>query len=284
LKSILNHAFYGINQANFVDFFENFYLNDISVDSFQGINEAHISYESFLLLYGKYDFSYFELNTLNLAQNNMNTLCRDSIKGTFSQLILDVNSLSHFEIDSFGYLPNLKEISFFKNQIKSLNFAQAFRFVLYKMENLIFKYNKITSIDGAEFFSKFPNLIHMDLSFNNFFELKSFHFLRLFNLKSLHLGNNLILTIESETFDHMTNLTYLDLSNNLLYDLNADLFVRLTSLNELVLRGNKLEKLVVDLTSLHSLDLSFNLIKSFEFKFNKFKNAQTCLEFNSKIR
>jgi hypothetical protein len=112
LKSILNHAFYGINQANFVDFFENFYLNDISVDSFQGINEAHISYESFLLLYGKYDFSYFELNTLNLAQNNMNTLCRDSIKGTFSQLILDVNSLSHFEIDSFGYLPNLKEISF----------------------------------------------------------------------------------------------------------------------------------------------------------------------------
>ena len=119
------------------------------------------------------------------------------------------------------------------------------------MEKLIFKYNKITSIDGAEFFSNFPNLIYMDLSSNNFFELKNAYFLKLFNLKSLYLGNNQILTIESETFDHMTNLTYLDLSNNLLYDLNAALFLTLTNLNELVLRGNKFETLVVELTSLH---------------------------------
>ena len=274
LKSILNHAFFGINQANFVDFFGNFDLNDISLDSFHGINEAHISYESFLHLYSKYDFSYFELNTLNLAQNNINTLRRDSIKGTFSQLILDVNSLSHFEIDTFGFLPNLKEISFLKNQIKSLNFANAFRFVLSNMEKLIFKYNKITSIDGAEFFSNFPNLIYMDLSSNNFFELKNAYFLKLFNLKSLYLGNNQILTIESETFDHMTNLTYLDLSNNLLYDLNAALFLTLTNLNELVLRGNKFETLVVELTSLYSLDLSFNLIKSFEFNLTNLKTLK----------
>ena len=267
LKSIQAFSFFLLNQVNsFIDFYLNFNLSEISFNSFNEISKTHFSYEnSFLQLSKSYTFNYFTFDTLNLAKNNIQTLSGGSIKGTFVYLILDANLLSQFEANSFGYMPNLKEISFLRNRISKLNFHQAFQYQLDSLQKLDFKFNKINSI--VEFFFKFPNLVHLDLSFNNFYDLRRVYLLNLFNLKWLSLGNNQILTIETETFNQMINLIYLDLSQNLIYDLAPDLFEKLINLKELKLSGNKLETVknvyFNNLVSIDSLELSSNLFKNF---------------------
>ena len=163
-------------------------------------------------------------------------------------------------------MPNLKEISFRKNLIKKLNFSFSFKFVLTNLETLNFKCNRIDFIDSFSFFSKFPNLQWLDLSFNNFFSLTNSYFRNLKQLKYLFLGKNQILTIQNETFTELKSLTHLDLSNNLLYDLNL-IFLELSNLKELLLSSNKIEEITHDsfqgLVNLTLLELSQNKLEFF---------------------
>ena len=110
---------------------------------------------------------------LSLDSNKISNIQTNTIKGLFNDLSLENNNLnsSSFHTNAFGHLPNLKEISFSKNLIRKLNFNHSFQFNLTHLEGLNFKFNKIDYIDSLSFFSKFPNLIWLDLSFNNFFSL-----------------------------------------------------------------------------------------------------------------
>ena len=80
-----------------------------------------ISYESLNFL-KNYSYDSFRMNSLNLNENNIETLQTNTIKGLYTKLSLENNFLESvsFQNDSFGYLPNLIEISFSKNIITKL--------------------------------------------------------------------------------------------------------------------------------------------------------------------
>ena len=170
-----------------------------------------------------------------------------------------------FEKHSFGFLPNLKEIYLGKNLIRKLDFHFAFEFSTYQLRALDFSHNKIIFIDGFNFFSKFPHLSFLDLSFNDLHSLENTYFIVLTCLNSLCLSNNQILTIQNKTFDSLMSLIYLDLSHNLIYDLNEFFFTQLINLKELVLKFNKIDEVNRDtfygLKSVVYIDLSYNKIK-----------------------
>ena len=67
------------------------------------------------------------METLNLGKNEIRTINENTIKGTFSYLLLDNNLISLFETNSFGQMSNLIEIYFSKNLIKKLDFHYAFK-------------------------------------------------------------------------------------------------------------------------------------------------------------
>jgi len=206
------------------------------------------------------------VDTLNLAKNFISSVRTGTIKGKFTTLNLEDNSIETFEQNSFGDMPNLKEISFKGNLIRKLDFSiQAFQSCLKNLLKLNFNSNKITSI-SEDFFRKFPSLNHLDLSENNLFSLQATYFLNLVNIKYLDLSSNQILTIETSTFENLTQLTRLNLENNLIYVLKGDLFGKLKNLVELNLAGNKIEtcsrEFFKGLDSLTHLNLAHNQLSS----------------------
>jgi len=199
--------------------------------------------------------------------NEIVTVFNNSFKGNFRTISLENNIISSFQNDAFLDLPLLNELAFSNNLIRKLDFRLCFRFNLTKLYKLNFKNNKIETIFPS-FFTKFPYLRYLDLSFNNFFLLRRSFLLNLLNLKFLFLNNNQILTIDYDSFGLLPGLEYLDLKNNLIYDLGFRLFLNLNNLRVLNLSTNKIENVLGNsfqgLTNLTVLDLSENKIKIFD--------------------
>jgi Leucine-rich repeat (LRR) protein len=266
IKSIEEFSFQYLNILFNLNSFGNQNLSLISSNSFSNLNDCRFSYEAFILL-KKYDYSWFKMKSLDLGKNNIKVVLENTIKGTFSKLILSENLIFFFERNSFGYLAELTEINLSRNLIRKLNFDFAFEHTLPMLEVLGFSSNKIQSIE-KNFFKKFPLLEFLDLSFNEFYSLLNSYFLNLSKLKHLDLSKNQILTIENRTFDYLENLIRLDLSKNLIYDLNGNYFTKLVNLKCLILKFNKIEYLHKEnfhgLILLISLDLSHNEILSLQ--------------------
>ena len=261
IKIICNHYFFNLIQfdisGNNVSF--------ITEISFKQVSSLNLDYSSLHTL-ENIDYTYFNVQFLHLDNQKIEKLFKNTIKGLFSKLDLSSNLLTSvsFEVDALDYLPNLNEILFSKNLIKSLDFNEAFKFNMTKTKLLNFENNKISSIK-KDFFSKFSNLTVLLLSYNYFGSLKNYFFENLEKLEYLNLSNNQILTIEDGTFENLSSLIYLNLTNNLIYDLSQRLFSNLSRLEILELRQNKLESIekhfLDGLASLKYLDLSQNQIK-----------------------
>ncbi len=241
IRVISNNAFYLLNlQKNQVILAENVNLTKISTYSFNYIKCSELSYDS-LAQMRQYNSSYFDVASLNLAKKSISIIRSQTIKGKFFYLNLEENNIFKFEANSFGDMPNLKEINLARNLIRLLNFAaNVFQTDLKILTKLNFYSNKIVSIEEG-FFSRFPNLNYLDLSANSFLALKSNYFQNLANLKYLDLSKNQILTIDERTFENVSSLTNLNLENNLIYNLSESYFVKLRNLFELYLGENKIE-------------------------------------------
>ena len=233
--------------------------------SLKEVSSVYLDYSS--LVYFKHlKLSYFCSRFLYLGNQKIENLIENTLKGLYSTIDLSFNLLtsSSFETHSFGYLPNLNEISFANNLIEYLDFSEAFQFNMTSLKLLDFEKNKISSIQRG-FFAKFPNLNVLLLSSNNFNLLKKDYFANLEMLKYLNLSNNQILTIEDKTFEYLGSLVYLNLSANLIYDLSQSLFTKLSKLEILILSENKLESIQKNffdgLYRLKYLDLAQNQIK-----------------------
>ena len=263
IKSLDDFFFYNVNINFSLHLFGNTNITQISKNSLTNLFTAHFS----LSLNFKI-FDSFNTKNLDLTNNGIKIIFKNTIKGNFLRLILNDNLITLFEINSFGYFPNLTKIYFVKNLIRKLDFHNAFEFKIVTLKILDFSFNKIDSIDGVNFFSKFPILDSLDLSFNEFHSLLNSYFPNLSQLKYLYLNNNQILTIQNETFNHLKNLIHLDLSQNLIYDLSVNFSFYLSNLKELHLKSNELERIskenIQGLISLKHFDLSQNHIFSLE--------------------
>jgi Leucine-rich repeat (LRR) protein len=251
---------------NFIQFdiSENF-ISTIHKSSFKNVSTLYFDYSSLISL-KDLSYCYFTSSFLYLGNQKIETINENTLKGLYLKIDLSFNLLTSnsFERRAFGFLPNLNDISFAENLIDALNFNDAFQFNLTNLKLLDFENNKISSIQKG-FFSRFPSLIGLLLSYNNFGSLKKYYFCDLDNLKYLNLSNNQILTIEGKTFENLGSLVYLNLSDNLIYDLSQSLLKNLTKLEFFILSENKLElvekQYFKGLNNLKYLDLTNNDIK-----------------------
>lgn len=166
----------------------------VKENSFNNVSSISLDYSS-LVNFKDINYSYFRMQSLYLGYQKIIKIVENSLKGFYLKIDLSFNLLTSNSIkkDSFGYSPNLKEISFAKNLIEALDFDDAFQFNLTNLTWLDFENNKISTIQNG-FFKKLSNLSSILLSFNNFGSLKKDYFLNLESLEYLNLSNNQILT------------------------------------------------------------------------------------------
>ena len=278
IREIAENAFNGIHSRNFIDFFDNPYIETISVSSFRGIDYLRFCYKSLTRL-KFYTHDHFDVTTMDLSRNKIATVFAFTIKGLFKYLNMRENSIQHFEACSFRYMPNLVEIDLAKNLISEINFHAAFEYNQTSVQRLDFRSNQIKLV-SSDFFHRFPNLVHLDLSWNKLPLLRKHDLLNLNRLRHLDLGNNQILTVERGSFHGLASLNDLNLQNNLIYDLDGDLFVKLALLDVLNLSQNKIEFILAEqfsgLISLRVLDLSENLLKTLHT--NTFEEVSSSVE------
>ena len=112
------------------------------------------------------------------------------------------------------------------------------------------------------------------------------------NLKLLNLSHNFCYNITSDFFLNCPNLTNFDASHNkigqiLENDIDGSIFQNLTRLRVLNISASWIEKLpenvFIYLSSLEHLDLSYNMLEKFEFRFQHMTNLTTLILRQNKI-
>lgn len=203
-------------------------------------------------------FSSFNVTTLSLDNNRLIRIPPKSVNQLGSLVIFTAshNDISFVAEDAFRNLKNLKYIDLSSNSLHTLDFKlvlDAVNLVSLDVRNnsikkLISPSVKIKTLEildlsgnkipdfPLEFFSAFPNLRHLNISY-------------------LDLGR-----LTADLFHGLANLKVLDASGNQLKSIDKRVVESLTSLNRLYLSDNYLTQIdfLGGLASLNSLDLSLN--------------------------
>lgn len=202
-------------------------------------------------------------------------------------LSLRKNKLSILQEDTFAGLVNLKILDLSFNQLRNLSGCFA---PLSSLRILMLQENQITKINGNEF-SNLLSLIQLNLESNDITNftlnidtnnlrilnlarnrltsdgVKSFRDLN--NLEDLDLSKNLITKVPPKFFQGLFHLRKLNLYANKIKEFSTGSFSGLPHLLYLNLSSNKLETAKISgrliLHSLHTLDLSNNYIKNFDY-------------------
>lgn len=207
-------------------------------------------------------FTSFNVSTLSLDHNKLIRIPSKSVSQLSSLVIFTAshNDISFVADDAFRGLRNLKYIDLSCNSLHTLDFKlilDAVNLVSLDVRNntikkLVSPSVKIKSLEildlsankipdfPLEFFSAFPNLRHLNISY-------------------LGLGR-----LTADLFHGLANLKVLDASGNQLKAIDKRVVESLTSLNRLYLSDNYLTQIdfLDGLSSLNSLDLSFNNLSS----------------------
>uniref|UniRef100_A0A8D8IY22 Insulin-like growth factor-binding protein complex acid labile subunit n=1 Tax=Culex pipiens TaxID=7175 RepID=A0A8D8IY22_CULPI len=198
-----------------------------------------------------------KLERLYLADNLIEQIARESFYGapSVAVLALERNRINYFEYYALGYMQNLRALYISSNEIPSLpGLSNSLN-----LEIVNASHNSLTQIDDNHFSGNLE-LRQLDLSFNQltFFNMRQLHAktklisvdVSLNQLRELVIPTHVLkLFAENNSIDHMTTHQH-------------KCFVQ-----ELSLARNKLKQ-QPDLRicrSLKNLDLSYNLLESFNF-------------------
>uniref|UniRef100_A0A8D8J1D8 Insulin-like growth factor-binding protein complex acid labile subunit n=1 Tax=Culex pipiens TaxID=7175 RepID=A0A8D8J1D8_CULPI len=198
-----------------------------------------------------------KLERLYLADNLIEQIARESFYGapSVAVLALERNRINYFEYYALGYMKNLRALYISSNEIPSLpGLSNSLN-----LEIVNASHNSLTQIDDNHFSGNLE-LRQLDLSFNQltFFNMRQLHAktklisvdVSLNQLRELVIPTHVLkLFAENNSIDHMTTHQH-------------KCFVQ-----ELSLARNKLKQ-QPDLRicrSLKNLDLSYNLLESFNF-------------------
>uniref|UniRef100_A0A8D8GMD9 Chondroadherin-like protein n=1 Tax=Culex pipiens TaxID=7175 RepID=A0A8D8GMD9_CULPI len=198
-----------------------------------------------------------KLERLYLADNLIEQIARESFYGapSVAVLALERNRINYFEYYALGYMKNLRALYISSNEIPSLpGLSNSLN-----LEIVNASHNSLTQIDDNHFSGNLE-LRQLDLSFNQ---------LTFFNMRQLHAKTKLISVDVS-----LNQLRELVIPTHVfkLFAINNSIEQVSTSLQrcfvqELSLAQNKLRQ-QPDLSvcrSLNMLDLSYNLLESFNF-------------------
>ena len=123
---------------------------------------------------------------------------------------------------------------------------------------------------NRDFFTDFPHLKVLDLSYNKGIKFKEGSLDNLTKLEELKLSSCGIKTISGNVFSKMPSLKILNLHGNKIEELPAKVFRNQISLTNLVLKRNLLtsfpDEIFDNLTALNKIDLGYNRFKEFPEK------------------
>jgi Leucine-rich repeat (LRR) protein len=237
---------------------------------------------------------YKTLLYLNLSKNK---LVRLPNFGDLQHLqVLDVsgNWVSELERDGIGSLPRLLELNLSANNIceRSTPLLEAFQ-TFTSLKKLNLSMNRFVCVPFA--LSKLCQLMFLDLSCNQIGTNQIGPVLStLTNLRTLDLHTNRLKSLEG-CLSALVRLQYLDVSSNQLASLTGvlrlpDHAASLKSLNlsncmaGSIMPGRSLPRDLFALTSLTSLDLRFNHLKTLEWKNNCGKHPTCGIEGSSRSK
>lgn len=200
---------------------------------------------------------------------------------TFPKLeILQLNNCNTSSISGLGNVPKLKKLYLDKNQLTEVEEGQ-----LAGAPNLrLFEAteNQIETISSKAFAGNLL-LYWLDLGRNRIGGLPWGCFEGLTSLVSLVLSHNMIDDIRG-VFQGLEGLSTLDLSFNEIREIHDLTFERTTNLEKIYLQNNKIENLARTAfdhcSRLRSIDLSYNMLKSFHFDLPSEQFATFNIAFN----
>ncbi|KAJ8002747.1 hypothetical protein DPEC_G00162160 [Dallia pectoralis] len=199
------------------------------------------------------------LMVLHLHNNQIQSLGERCFDGLLNLESLDLNysNLTKFP-KAVGALPNLKELSFHSNYIRSI---PDWAFAGNPSLITVYFYNNPIQSVGKTSFKNLPEL--QILSLKGATEVTEFPDLTGTNsLETLTVTGTHISTIPRNLCDLLPNLVQLDLSHNLIRHLPR--FSGCRKIQKIDLRHNHIQEVLADsflgLTELRILDLSFNLL------------------------
>nr|KAG5705645.1 hypothetical protein BaRGS_026584 [Batillaria attramentaria] len=147
---------------------------------------------------------------LQLGQNNITKLTKDTFKGTryLGIIILDENQIA--EIDPGTFLPIVHLQQLWLNGNKLTSFPSP---IPVNIEMLCIERNAITAIATDDFPVK-SKLKQLSLKGNKITEIGPFTFSHLAGLQKLYLGGNAIAELKDRSFHGLRNLTVLEIGRN----------------------------------------------------------------------
>ncbi|KAH3832034.1 hypothetical protein DPMN_105308 [Dreissena polymorpha] len=174
-----------------------------------------------------------------MSNNFVSMINIEGIFGGFENIInLDLSSNQiHSIVGTFAILPNLFEMYFANNQLKTVH--ESLFEGLVQLHKLIIANNSIESIDKNAF-NGLNVLQQLDLSYNRLTQLDPRQFSDLFKLKYVNLSNNNITTLNESIFEHNTALEQIHLSHNDLLDV-GNLILNATNIRSINVSNNNLK-------------------------------------------
>jgi len=212
----------------------------------------------------------FNTTRLTASHNNLTSLRNNTFSAFRLQLltdiILDYNSISEVDSNTFKGLVNLRFLSISHNVIVNLHpetFADTVKLQkIYISENsLIYLYpellmknrdlhifhaaNNRIQILPLDLFKYNNNLTEVYVNGNELTYLNSEQFRHNPELKVLHLEDNNIVFLHADTFTYSRILLYVNFSNNEIHSLHSNIFQKNCYLKIVDLSNNKLDRISV---------------------------------------
>ncbi|XP_066260002.1 chaoptin isoform X1 [Euwallacea similis] len=205
-------------------------------------------------------FAKTQLEFLDISFNSFSVVPRESLEDigmTLRHLSLQSNVLEHVDVTSFRDIPYINHLDMSKNKLTILpdnvftqlsllqfldlssnplraNFKELFHYA----QNLKYLSLANTGLITTPNFP-LPDLIHLNLSYNNLQSINKNSFQNLVKLKHLDLSHCNMNHIPSHLWPFLTNLKELDISNNPIKEITMDSLHGLKSLQTLNIQNMK---------------------------------------------
>lgn len=263
ITKISRHTFNGSQALRNIDLHNNVIIEieEGAFETLTGLSELDLSVNSISCIT---DFNLVQLKTLNLSKNSLNSFQTVDSDLEFELQYLD---LRENKILYFPVLPERSKLMYLdlsRNLLRSVNCSGP----LEELENLKASgylsthHDKPLCLCVNQRHQAFPNLLYLDLSYNQFKSIPSSFFSSVASLESLNISNNCLESFRVDSEGHLNSLKTLDISYNNLQNLSFGENT-LAALEVLHLQGNALSTLdpgiFSRLPNIQSLHLQQNL-------------------------
>ncbi|XP_011875216.1 PREDICTED: chaoptin [Vollenhovia emeryi] len=234
-------------------------ISHLSADTFYGTPDLKNLYlqNNFLATIDPGTFAFPHLEILNLGNNKINTLRKQSFHGleSLQWLNLGGNEIAQLSTEQFRNLKSLRILNLSNNKIRSLP-KDVFQGT--RLEILDLSHNKFTVVPSSSFLEVGYTLRDLNMAENFLDHLDSTAF-PTSQLVSLNLAQNRLTILPDNSFVALGKLLSLNVSQNILQANFKELFHYLPDLRHLYLANCGLRSIpLLPLTYLNILDLSFN--------------------------